>query len=433
MKVLLSDGSGLTSRQVSTILGRKGHEVHVLCPEGLTLTKLTGWVRKVHSVPPFGPDPYLWLTSAVAVMLDEKPQLFICTQEQVAIIAAELHRLKDLGIDIHLAVPEFSSLKAVIDKVLARQTLKDLGLPQPESIVASSEEEVAQSSLFPAFVKTPIGTASTGVKHAETSADLVRVGKEYHKAGSFKNGGQLLVQKAALGPLLMISSVFSHGTLIAWHACLRVREGSGGGASVKSSLPLPIIQEHLIKLGQYLKWHGALSLDAILDEGSPKYIDINPRLVEPMNALYAGVDLVEALIEVSFEGDRPVTVQKVRIGRLGVESHQIVLAMVGAGQRGRRALIDELWMVLFHLGDFRNSVEELTPPKGDIWGYFVVIGLFVILFVHGAPGAKKMSTSAVSKYALSAEGWAEILKNQREKGSRPERTSSEAGPSTRPL
>jgi hypothetical protein len=72
---------------------------------------------------------------------------------------------------------------------------------------------------------------------------------------------------------------------------------------VKSSLLLPIIQDHFIRLGQYLNRHGSLTLDAILDEGSPKYVDINPILVAPMNAFYSGIDLVEALIEATLAGE----------------------------------------------------------------------------------------------------------------------------------
>ena len=197
---------------------------------------------------------------------------------------------------------------------------------------------------------------------------------------------------------------------VSWHACLRVRIGSGGGASVKSSLPIPIIQEHLIKLGGHLKWHGALSLDAILEEGNPKYIDINPRIVEPMNALYSGVDLVEDLIEVSL--GHSLSLSKPKVGSLGVESHQTVLALVGACLNGRRAVFVEFFVILLSLEDFAHSKEELTPITGDPITLLVLLGLFILLLFHGAEGAKKMSRAAVSKYALSPEGWDAILEKR---------------------
>ena len=51
-----------------------------------------------------------------------------------------------------------------------------------------------------------------------------------------------------------------------------------------------------------LRWHGALSADVILSRAGVQFIDINPRLVEPVNALASGVDLVRALVEVACTG-----------------------------------------------------------------------------------------------------------------------------------
>jgi hypothetical protein len=68
-----------------------------------------------------------------------------------------------------------------------------------------------------------------------------------------------------------------------------VREGAGGGASHKRGVLLPAVREHLLALGRYLRRHGALSADAILTGQGPQYIDVNPRPVEPVNALRAGV------------------------------------------------------------------------------------------------------------------------------------------------
>ena len=44
-----------------------------------------------------------------------------------------------------------------------------------------------------------------------------------------------------------------------------------------------------------------LSVDYIVDQasGTPYYFDCNPRLVEPMSAVFAGLDLVELLLQVS--------------------------------------------------------------------------------------------------------------------------------------
>src|SRR5258707_8163505 len=67
MKILLSDGSGLTARQVAGRLSDSGHDVEVLSPDRLCLCRLTRHVRRVHVVPSYGADPLGWLDAPLAV------------------------------------------------------------------------------------------------------------------------------------------------------------------------------------------------------------------------------------------------------------------------------------------------------------------------------------------------------------------------------
>ncbi|PZG23498.1 hypothetical protein [Nonomuraea aridisoli] len=101
----------------------------------------------------------------------------------------------------------------------------------------------------------------------------------------------MLVQREVRGPLVMVQSVFAAGAPVAFHACERTGEGARGGASRKRGLPLPEVAGHLRRLGGELGWHGALSADVVLTEQGPVFIDVNPRLVEPVDALLSGVDL----------------------------------------------------------------------------------------------------------------------------------------------
>ena len=63
------------------------------------------------------------------------------------------------------AVPDFGALAQVQDKVSAFATLTRVGLPQPAAVVAATAAELEDAAELglPAFVKTPIGTASAGV------------------------------------------------------------------------------------------------------------------------------------------------------------------------------------------------------------------------------------------------------------------------------
>src|SRR5262249_61334604 len=95
----------------------------------------------------------------------------------------------------------------------------------------------------------------------------------------------------------MVQMIADRGRLVAHHACLRVREGVGGGASLKESIALPGLADMLARLVAALDWHGGLSMDMIVADGGPVIIDVNPRVVEPANAPSAGVDLGAAVPE----------------------------------------------------------------------------------------------------------------------------------------
>ena len=67
MKVLLTDGSGLTARQCATRLAAAGHVVEALSPDPLCLCRFTRHVARLHRVPAYGSDPLGWLGAALDV------------------------------------------------------------------------------------------------------------------------------------------------------------------------------------------------------------------------------------------------------------------------------------------------------------------------------------------------------------------------------
>ena len=298
MRVLLSDGSGLTARQTATQLADGGHAVYVLSPDPICLARFTRRVRRVFPVPAYRADPLRWLAAALRVYRDARMDVLLPTQEQVAVLAARAGLLRAAG--VRTVLPSFTALAQVQDKISAAGTLAAAGLAQPESAVLRTPEQAAAWDRFPVFLKQPIGTATTGVRRVADRAELAQA---VSAAGAFPVGG-LLAQLPAAGPLAMVQAVFAAGELVACHATLRVREGAGGGSSHKRSLDLPAARADLARLGRHLGWHGALSADAILTPDGPRYIDVNPRLVEPANARRAGVDLVGPLLSLA-GGDTP--------------------------------------------------------------------------------------------------------------------------------
>jgi len=382
MLILLSDGAGLTARQCATVLARAGHRVEALSPAGLCLCRMTRHVRRVHDVPALGRDPSGWLEAALDVAARRGADVLLPVQEQVAVMAMARDRIEAAG--LATAVPGFAALAEVQDKVSAFRTLARVGVPQPPAVVAATAAEVEAAGAelagtelagtelagtglagWPLFVKMPIGTASAGVRRAGSPDELRQVAADYERLGAFGPEG-VLIQRSVAGPLAMVQAVFARGELTAFHACQRVREGASGGASHKLGLDLPDARQHMARLGAALDWHGALSADVIIGPDGPRFIDINPRLVEPANALASGVDLTGALVEVARAPARSGSVPPSPIAVPGVRTHQLLLAVLGAAQQGgRRAVARELVHAVLHRGEYRGSREELTPGRGD--------------------------------------------------------------------
>jgi glutathione synthase/RimK-type ligase-like ATP-grasp enzyme len=395
MRVLLSEGSGLTSRQVATRLGVLGHHVEILSSTPFCLTRFTRHVRAVRKVPRFADDPLAWFDAANTIAKAHAIDVLLPTQEQVAVLSALRGRLA-----VATVVPDFAALRRVQDKVSAWQTLHQIGVPQPASVVVRDMQELAGVTQFPVFVKRPISTASAGVLRATTADELVTA------AGRLGFPTEtLLVQSQAQGPLAMVQALADRGRLVAHHANLRSREGIGGGASVKESVVLPTLAEHLQRLVAALDWHGPISMDVIVTDAGPLVIDVNPRLVEPVNAFLAGVDLVGAMLELATGGHPPA----VAAGQPGVRSRQLVLGALGGAQNGtRRAMLRELIDALKGRGGYKGTVEELTPVRGDPLAALLVV--VVVLATLTDPSLWRLFHSgATSTYSLTPEAWRKII------------------------
>ena len=399
MRILLTEGAGLTSRQVATQLDGMGHHVAVAVSNPMCLARFTRHVHALLPVPVFGPRPMVWFDHLLAVAKEEEIDLVFPTQEQVAVLSHQLPRLTEAG--FATAVPPFASLLQVQDKVSARSTLGRLGISQPRSVVIHDVSALASWTTFPAYVKAPVGTGSTGVARVVDAAGLVAAFSRFEADGAVEDGG-VLVQEALAGPFVMAQCVFDAGTLVAFHAVERTEEGANGSASAKSSVAMPRLRWDLAHLGRALRWHGGLSVDAIVMEGRPFVVDVNARLVEPANALAAGTDLVATFLAVAtgtYVAPTPPSLG-------GVRTHQLLMAVLGTAQRSgrRRYVLAEVARSVARRGVYTESVEELLPPHRDWRTMTPLISAIVLLMVK--PGLWRLFTDgAVSRYALAPEGW----------------------------
>jgi hypothetical protein len=119
------------------------------------------------------------------------------------------------------------------------------------------------------------------------------------------------------------------------------------------------------------------------DDGTvPLLIDCNPRLVEPMSAYLAGLDLVGLLLRVS-RGELPA---KAGESRAGVRTHLAMQALLGCASRDgrRRDVIRECWNLATGGGPYAGSTEELTPLRLD-WISAVPLAMIAMVLL-AAPG-----------------------------------------------
>jgi biotin carboxylase len=247
-----------------------------------------------------------------------------------------------------------------------------------------SETELRAAMRFPSVVKTSVGTASRGIWFVRNEVELESVLRDLSAQGLSKRGSatgatfadEVLVQDLIPGITGKAQAVFGNGRLLGFHGFRQIAAGAGGGEAIKQSESRPDVRACLAAIGAHLAWHGALSVDYILtDAAAPLLIDCNPRLVEPMSAYLAGIDLVGLLLAVSLgHASEPVPAS-----RDGVRTHLAMQALLGCASRGggRREILGVCWQLATGGGAYADSTEELTPLRLD---WLSVVPLVVITF-----------------------------------------------------
>ena len=304
-----------------------------------------------------------------------------------------------------LALPDFESYRTAHSKAGFSRLLDELGLPQPSTRIVKSEIELREAISFPSVVKTSVGTASRGIWFVRNEADLEAALRDIDASGALAD--EVLVQELVAGTTEKAQGVFWRGELLGFHAFRQIAPGAGGGEAIKQSVRRPEVRAHLARLGEKLAWHGALSVDYVMpDTGAgPLLIDCNPRLVEPMSAYLAGLDLVGLLLKVS-QGEVPAAAGE---SRLGVRTHIAMQALLGCAVRGgrRRDIMRECWRLLTGSAPYADSSEELTPVRLD-WVSAVPLVMTAILLLANPKFAIKLARGGWGAHLLDLKSIRQI-------------------------
>jgi ATP-grasp domain len=381
MRVLLSEGSSTSAREAITALGLAGHRVEICDPDQRCLGRFSRFVHRFHHCPPYRTQPQAYLTFVLDLLSTGRFDVLLPIHEQGLVFA----KVQDQITTASVALPSFESYLTAVDKGKFSRTLSELDIPQPVTRRTSAAH--AATIQLPFVVKLPIGTASRAIWTVRSEAEREQVLVEFKGLQR-----EVLIQVLLDGPVEHAQAVFATGRLVAMSGYRQIVRGAGGGEAIKESVWRPEVRAHLEIVGRHLLWHGALSVDYIWQGERPWYIDCNPRLVEPMAAYYAGVDLIGALINVSLDE----TPQEANIPRVGVRTHLGMQALLGAATRtgSRRSIISEAWQLACGSGSYTSSIEELTPVFLDPPSLLPLATVAVLLTLNPALGG-----------TLSVQGW----------------------------
>lgn len=367
-----------------------GHRIGICDPDPLCLARFSRFVTHYYQCPAMGKDPWAYLDFVVALLAQGHWDVLFPSHEQAFLFSRERARIPR---GVGLAVSDFQSFLKVQGKAALVRTLASLSIPQPVSRVIQARGRFAGGVRFPAYLKADYATASTAVWRIANAAELDA------KLSELASYQEFVIQEAVAGTLERVQAVFDKGRLIAIHGYRQTAAGIGGGDIAKLGVSRPDVRRYVECLGGALQWHGALSLDYILREDStPMFIDVNPRLVEPMNAVFSGVNLAGMLLRVS-TGEHSANVE---CGATAVRTHMLLMALLTAGsRRGRRIdLLVELVRAVLGRGLYAGSREELLPIRIDFKSLFPLMYTLARLLCN--PGsAKTLSGGAIDSYSLS--------------------------------
>lgn len=361
LRILFTEGASLSARQTLYPLGGR-YDIDVMDPDPLCQCRFSSFVGRFIRSPSFAKQPAEFLRFLVQLVRDRGYDVVLPTHEQTYLLS----RFRDaVGSRVGVAVPEFAAIERLQNKAVFSRLLTELKLPQPETVVVCERQQFDRSWQYPFYLKLPHSTGGSGVFFIENANALNARLLDLAKRGLVDGAKEILVQQPARGVLSTVQAVFNRGQLIGIHCFEARRLGVGGMSTARVSADHSIVREHVARIGSHLNWHGAFFSDYFYDAatGRPEYIETNPRIGEPVNAMLSGVNLPELLVRVSI-GESP---EVASLGRVGVRTHNLLMILMSVAYAGesRSALMHELRDYRAGRGLYENSEDELTRTHED--------------------------------------------------------------------
>lgn len=398
VRVLFSEGSSLSAREAITALGRAGCRIEVCDPSGLCLARFSRFVRRVHRCPHFASDPMAYYGFIRGLLASGHYDVLYPAHEQVYLFARQRNALSALA---GVPVPSFDAIQHVQGKVAMAATLERLGIPMPPTVVVHDEVAARAAAArigWPCYLKADIGTASGTIWRVTDAPSLDHALGDLRTLGALSSGA--VVQGLAPGVLERIYALADRGHLVAAHSVQQLTAGPRGGDVQKVSVDRPAVRAHVARLVEALDWHGALSIDYLRDgcDGTERFVDVNPRLAEPGNAVLCGLDLPTLLVRLGL-GEH---IRAQPPGEIGVQTHMALQAIILPATQGgsRFEILRTVAALILSRGPFRSSRESLTPVWVDPPSALPV-GFVALLLLLSPAKWRSLAARQVGSYALT--------------------------------
>ncbi len=263
--------------------------------------------------PPPGTDSYLSIPSIIAACEVTGAQAIhpgygFLSENANFVQIVEDHGLTFIG-------PTAEHIRVMGDKITAKDTMKDLGVPCVPGSEGGVADVAAAKALcedigYPVIVKATAGGGGRGMKVAQTAADIERAfltARSESKA-AFGND-EVYIEKYLTTPRHIEIQVFGDGKGGAVHLGERDCSLQRRHQKVFEEAPGPgITQEERARIGKIcadavakIDYAGAGTIEFLYEKGEFYFIEMNTRLqVEhPVTEAIFGVDLVQEQIRVA--------------------------------------------------------------------------------------------------------------------------------------
>ncbi|MGD9636158.1 MAG: hypothetical protein AB7G28_04085 [Pirellulales bacterium] len=402
-RVLLTEGSSCTARTVLYALGGE-YEIDILDPSAICQGRFSRYVRRWIRSPRFSQAPTRFVEFLAELLERQHYDVVFPTHEEIFAISRFQDRIGRLA---GLALSSFESVDALISKANFSRLLVELGIPQPQTTIVSTAEELAAPWEYPVYVKSAVGTAGSGVRLVRNSGEMQTHIDQLQLAGRLEGSLEYLVQQPATGTHGSISAVFQRGEMVGWHSCAARRLGVGGAPMAHVSTHIPAVVEYVEQIGKHLDWHGAAFFDFFHDEatGEVAFIEGNPRIWQTVNGLRSGVNLSQLVVDISLNK----TVERLPPGETGVRTHEAYLMLMARALEGatRRELLGEMARCWKREDLYSTSEDELTRLADDWLSGIPYTAIAAQLLVTPRLAAKIVADT-VANYSLSPQGARDI-------------------------